>query len=173
MGSVAGQRFWSTLLPPDVNSITSGVWTPDDQYVYLGTSQGGLLVMDIQGNTVARVNLRDGVPITDLSWNCERFNMEEQSDRNNSDTNPNQQQQQPHTYQNQAQFRPSEYGASPLYTSSANRKFVNQNDNRNELNPSQPSSVPNYKPDGTVISLNSKVSTTIFYYHFISIEEFD
>ena len=49
--------------------------------------------MDIQGNTVARVNLRDGVPITELSWNCERFNMEEQSDRNQSDTNPNQQQQ--------------------------------------------------------------------------------
>ena len=39
VGSVAGQRYWSTLLPPDVNSITSGIWTPDDQHVYLGTSQ--------------------------------------------------------------------------------------------------------------------------------------
>ena len=36
---MAGQRYWSTLLPPDVNSITSGIWTPDDQHVYLGTSQ--------------------------------------------------------------------------------------------------------------------------------------
>ena len=146
VGSVAGQRFWSTLLPPDINSITSGVWTPDDQYVYLGTSQGGLLVMDIQGNTVARVNLREGVPITELSWNCERFNMEEQSDRSQSDN----QQQQPYAYQNQANFRPSEYGASPLYTSSSNRKFTDQENNRNERNPSQPSAVPNYKPDGMV-----------------------
>jgi hypothetical protein len=39
VGSVAGQRYWSTLLPADVNNITSGVWTPDDQHVYLGTSQ--------------------------------------------------------------------------------------------------------------------------------------
>ena len=146
VGSVAGQRFWSTLLPPDINSITSGVWTPDDQYVYLGTSQGGLLVMDIQGNTVARVNLREGVPITELSWNCERFNMEEQSDRSQSDN----QQQQPYAYQNQANFRPSEYGASPLYTSSSNRKFTDQENNRNERNQSQPSAVPNYKPDGMV-----------------------
>ena len=38
VGSVAGQRYWSTLLP-DVNNITSGVWTPDDQHVYLGTTQ--------------------------------------------------------------------------------------------------------------------------------------
>ena len=147
MGSVAGQRFWSTLLPPDINSITSGVWTPDDQFVYLGTSQGGLLVMDIQGNTVARVNLREGVPITELSWNCERFNMEEQSDRNQ----PDHQQQQPYAYQNQANFRPSEYGASPLYTSSSNRKSTNPENSRNDHNPSQPSAVPNYKPDGMKI----------------------
>ena len=39
VGSVAGQRYWSTLLPPDINNITSGIWTPDDQHVYLGTSQ--------------------------------------------------------------------------------------------------------------------------------------
>jgi hypothetical protein len=30
VGSVAGQRYWSTMLPPDV-SATCGVWTPDDQ----------------------------------------------------------------------------------------------------------------------------------------------
>ena len=106
--------------------------------------------MDIQGNTVARVNLRDGVPITELSWNCERFNMEEQSDRNQSDTNPNQQQQ-PYAYQNQAHFRPSEYGASPLYTTSSNRKFVNQDNGRNGHNPNLPSAVPTYKPDGMIL----------------------
>ena len=62
VGSVAGQRYWSTLLPQSENSgssqVTSGVWTPDDQHVYLGTSSGSVLVMDIQGNTVGSVRLR-------------------------------------------------------------------------------------------------------------------
>ncbi|CAB4060498.1 unnamed protein product [Lepeophtheirus salmonis] len=51
VGSVTGQRYWSTLLPPDMNIVTSASWTPDDQQVYLGTSQGGLLILDIEGNT--------------------------------------------------------------------------------------------------------------------------
>ena len=37
--------------------------------------------MDIEGNTVGRVTLQPGVTITDLSWNCERFNMEEQPEQ--------------------------------------------------------------------------------------------
>ena len=41
VGSVAGQRYWSTLLPAadTQEMITCGTWTPDDQQVYLGTSQ--------------------------------------------------------------------------------------------------------------------------------------
>ena len=148
VGSVAGQRFWSTLLPPDVNSITSGVWTPDDQYVYLGTSQGGLLVMDIQGNTVGRVCLREGVPITGLSWNCERFNMEEQTtDRTNVENN--QSQQQPFPYPNQTQFRKSELSAM------TNRKSTNQEHGSNNV-----TAVPSYKSDGK--------NTTLKHYSSIS-----
>ena len=134
---MAGQRFWSTLLPPDVNSITSGVWTPDDQYVYLGTSQGFLLVMDIQGNTVGRVSLREGVPITELSWNCERFNMEEQTDRNSQNNHPQ------NPYQKQTQFRKPEFGAS-LYTSNRNHG-PEERGNESNLNIA---AVPTYKPDG-------------------------
>ena len=65
------------MIPPDVSGITSGVWTPDDQHVYLGTTQGDILVMDIHGNNVGKSNLRPGVPINEMVWNCERFNMEE------------------------------------------------------------------------------------------------
>ena len=36
--------------------------------------------MDIMGNTVGRSTLKNGVPVTSLTWNCERFNMEEQSE---------------------------------------------------------------------------------------------
>ena len=37
--------------------------------------------MDIDGNTVGRVTLHAGVSINELFWNCERFNMEEQSEQ--------------------------------------------------------------------------------------------
>jgi hypothetical protein len=37
--------------------------------------------MDIEGNTVGRVTLAAGVAITELAWNCERFNMEEQQEQ--------------------------------------------------------------------------------------------
>ncbi len=37
--------------------------------------------MDIDGNTVGRVTLQAGVTISELSWNCERFNMEEQPEQ--------------------------------------------------------------------------------------------
>ncbi len=37
--------------------------------------------MDIDGNTVGKVTLEAGVTINELSWNCERFNMEEQSEQ--------------------------------------------------------------------------------------------
>lgn len=32
VGSVAGQRYWSTVLNQDA-TITTGTWTPDDQQV--------------------------------------------------------------------------------------------------------------------------------------------
>ena len=141
VGSVAGQRFWSTLLPPDVNSITSGVWTPDDQYVYLGTSQGGLLVMDIHGNTVGRVCLREGVPVTELSWNCERFNMEEQQNDPYSDVNS----QQPLFSQNyQNPFRESP-GDSATHGTRNNK--LNHRGDGSRINPNA-TAAPTYKSDG-------------------------
>ena len=33
VGSVAGQRYWSSMLNLDNTSITCGVWSPDDQKV--------------------------------------------------------------------------------------------------------------------------------------------
>lgn len=80
VGSVAGQRYWSTILPIETQQVTSGIWTPDDQFVYMGTSQGEILVMDLTGNMVNRVVQKVGVPIVELAWNCERFNMEEQNE---------------------------------------------------------------------------------------------
>jgi hypothetical protein len=32
VGSVAGQRYWSSMLPLE-STITCGIWTPDDQQV--------------------------------------------------------------------------------------------------------------------------------------------
>lgn len=33
VGSVAGQRYWSSMLNLDDSSITCGIWAPDDQKV--------------------------------------------------------------------------------------------------------------------------------------------
>ena len=74
--SVAGQRYWSTMLPADV-TVTCGAWTPDDTQVYVATAQGGLIVMDLHGNIVSKVTISPDTAITDLQWNCEKFNMEE------------------------------------------------------------------------------------------------
>ena len=41
--------------------------------------------MDLHGNMVGKSNMKPGVAITEMPWNCERFNMEEQTgtDSNN------------------------------------------------------------------------------------------
>ena len=40
--------------------------------------------MDIHGATVGKANLRPGMAITEMAWNCERFNMEEQPETQNN-----------------------------------------------------------------------------------------
>ena len=76
---MAGQRYWSTMLPSDTR-VTCGAWTPDDQQVYVATAQGGVIVMDVHGNIVNKVTFTADMPIVDLQWNCEKFNMEERDD---------------------------------------------------------------------------------------------
>lgn len=46
VGSVAGQRYWSSMLNLE-STITCGIWTPDDQQVYFGTTQGQIIVVII------------------------------------------------------------------------------------------------------------------------------
>lgn len=56
VGSVAGQRYWSSMLSLDAR-ITSGCWTPDDNQVYLGTASAQLVVMDVHGAMVSQVRV--------------------------------------------------------------------------------------------------------------------
>ncbi len=42
--------------------------------------QGAILVMDLMGNSVGIAFHRQGVPLVELAWNCQRFNMEESAD---------------------------------------------------------------------------------------------
>ncbi|KAL0281588.1 UNVERIFIED_CONTAM: hypothetical protein PYX00_002526 [Menopon gallinae] len=83
VGSVAGQRYWSSMLNLD-STITCGIWTPDDLQVYFGTSHGGLVVMDVHGAMVAQVSLAQA-PVTSMAWSCEKFKMEEGDENENSD----------------------------------------------------------------------------------------
>ncbi|XP_011309867.1 tubby-related protein 4 isoform X2 [Fopius arisanus] len=77
VGSVAGQRYWSSMLN-DQATITCGIWTPDDQQVYFGTTAGQLIVMDVHGAMVSEVQLSGG--ITSMAWSAEKFKMEEGDD---------------------------------------------------------------------------------------------
>ena len=57
--------------------------------------------MDIHGNMVGKSNLKPGVAITEMAWNCERFNMEEQAETQNLNIFPpsnNAQPKQPQPY---------------------------------------------------------------------------
>ncbi|CAG9559846.1 unnamed protein product [Danaus chrysippus] len=76
VGSVAGQRYWSSMLSLDAR-ITCGCWTPDDSQVYLGTASAQLVVMDVHGAMVSQVQLVEEGGITSMAWSCEKFNMEE------------------------------------------------------------------------------------------------
>lgn len=76
VGSVAGQRYWSSMLNLDA-TITCGIWTPDDQQVYFGTTQGQIIVMDVHGAMVSQVQLSTEFGITSMAWSCEKFKMEE------------------------------------------------------------------------------------------------
>ncbi|XP_026668440.1 tubby-related protein 4-like isoform X2 [Ceratina calcarata] len=77
VGSVGGQRYWSSMLNNKAR-ITCGIWTPDDQQVYFGTTAGQLIVMDVHGAMVSEVQLAAGV--TSMAWSAEKFTMEEGDD---------------------------------------------------------------------------------------------
>uniref|UniRef100_A0A336MJ24 CSON000520 protein n=1 Tax=Culicoides sonorensis TaxID=179676 RepID=A0A336MJ24_CULSO len=79
VGSVAGQRYWSSMLNLDA-TITCGIWTPEDDQVYFGTTQGQIIVMDVHGAMVSQVQLCSDVGITAMAWSCEKFKMEEGED---------------------------------------------------------------------------------------------
>ena len=77
VGSVTGQRYWSSMLNLDACNTTCGVWTPDDQQVLFGTSNGHIIVIHVNGTMVTQVPVRDGVAIVSLLWSCEKFKMED------------------------------------------------------------------------------------------------
>ncbi|XP_063906897.1 tubby-related protein 4 isoform X2 [Zophobas morio] len=86
VGSVAGQRYWSSMLNLEA-TITCGIWTPDDQQVYFGTTSGQIIVMDVHGAMVSQVQLSSEVGITSMAWSCEKFKMEEGDDNDPGVTN--------------------------------------------------------------------------------------
>ena len=60
VGSVAGQRYWSSMLNLEFTHITCGVWTPDDKLVLFGTADGQIIVMDVHGAMITQVTIEAG-----------------------------------------------------------------------------------------------------------------
>ncbi|XP_022081827.1 tubby-related protein 4-like [Acanthaster planci] len=86
VGSVTGQRYWSSMLNLEAK-LLCGAWAPDDKQVLLGTSDGQILVMDIHGAIVTQCTLAEDRPIKALLWSSEKFRMINVSD-NESDEKP-------------------------------------------------------------------------------------
>ncbi|XP_013385175.1 tubby-related protein 4 isoform X2 [Lingula anatina] len=82
VGSVNGQRHWSTNLNLENATVKTGVWSPGDQEVLLGTSDGQIIVLTSSGATVTQVTILSGQEMSHMAWSCEKFSME--SDGTNS-----------------------------------------------------------------------------------------
>ncbi|PIK41267.1 putative tubby-related protein 4 isoform X4 [Apostichopus japonicus] len=74
VGSVTGQRYWSSMLNLD-GKLMCGTWAPDDKQVLLGTSDGMIMVMDVHGAVVSRCTMAGEQPIKSLLWSSEKFRM--------------------------------------------------------------------------------------------------
>jgi hypothetical protein len=90
VGSVTGQRYWSTVVNTPQAKISAVTWMPDvSQYekekedfegilrfvlfsVILGTTAGGLILMDHHGNTTDGFSLSTQ-SITQLIYSCNKF----------------------------------------------------------------------------------------------------
>ena len=62
------------------STITSGVWSPDDQLVYFGTTNGHIIVMDIHGAMIGQFQMSADSGIVAMVWFCEKFKMEDVED---------------------------------------------------------------------------------------------
>ncbi|CAF1073647.1 unnamed protein product [Didymodactylos carnosus] len=72
VGSVTGQRYWSAVVNTAQSTIMAVTWTPDDTHVLLGTSDGGVILMDYRGNTTEIFSFSTS-SITQLLYSCDKF----------------------------------------------------------------------------------------------------
>ncbi|VDI53276.1 Hypothetical predicted protein [Mytilus galloprovincialis] len=77
VGSVAGQRYWSYMLNLDNSNVTCGIWTPDDQKVIFGTTDGQVILMSSAGVMLTQISVQIGMDIVSMAWSSEKFNMDE------------------------------------------------------------------------------------------------
>ncbi|CAF3507506.1 unnamed protein product [Adineta steineri] len=72
VGSVTGQRYWSTVVNTPQAKISAVTWMPDVSHVILGTTAGNLILMDHHGNTTEGFSLSTQ-SITQLMYSCNKF----------------------------------------------------------------------------------------------------
>jgi hypothetical protein len=73
VGSVNGQRYWSHLYDLPNSNITSVTWTPNDNFIIMGLSNGTIMVVDSNGTIQSRHNIKNNESITNLAYNCPKF----------------------------------------------------------------------------------------------------
>ncbi|CAF1145603.1 unnamed protein product [Adineta ricciae] len=72
VGSVTGQRYWSTVVNTPQAKISAVTWMPDVSHVILGTTAGNLILMDHHGNTTEGFSLSTQ-SIVQLVYSCNKF----------------------------------------------------------------------------------------------------
>jgi hypothetical protein len=77
VGSVSGQRFWSHLYELSNNFITTATWTPNDEFIVFGISNGTLMVVDENGTIVSRLTINNTDSIVSLAYNSPKFFIDE------------------------------------------------------------------------------------------------
>lgn len=79
VGSVNGQRFWSQLYDLANNMITAATWTPNDEFIVFGLSNGSFMIVDDNGTVVNRLNVEkiNGDSILALAYSSPKFFIDE------------------------------------------------------------------------------------------------
>jgi hypothetical protein len=92
VGSVNGQRYWSHLYDLANCTMTAASWTPNDQNILLGLSNGAIMVVDSHGVMLTKHVINNECCIVSLSYSSPKFFIDESNNSSaaaNSSTTSN------------------------------------------------------------------------------------
>lgn len=74
VGSSTGQRHWHSMLNLEDYHITCASWTPNDEKLLLGVSNGNIVIIDLPRSELTELQL-DNINIRAMSWSTSDINL--------------------------------------------------------------------------------------------------